>query len=522
MLKKAQLFIEGNCMKFLNILVILSALATNIAWAGPSVGGGGDVVILPDDSVVLADPFLDGGAVQPNNMPPVRSLNPRILQLINLYRSASEKILKDYGQDINQVMTELGTRKNNLRFYAVQNAQELNLFCAAGGRKIYQLPTGALAQQVACTAGEETFLVEPLFLRLSLRDQSMLLVHERLTTLRDSNGGKNYSAVARFTSGLNSYLNIYAEQAKKKYRILTGDEQKSITEFYIATEELEKRNSEVTEDSFQWIAHANGGGRIKSNASVDESAFVSVSSVVHSHVSIGANSNILNSSIYNSSVGINSKITNLLYRPYVKLTIEDNVLISDVEIKSASVQSLTVKSGVTLKNALIELSSDLVIAENQKLIDGSITKVTQDDYYPSGFVPVPSLKEISIPDFDYSARYSEYNEVSGKNLKKEFFNPAGNGIVITADYKRRDLIGAKIKNDFKNMKVQIVNQYKTRNEDPTKFLINNKGEIIKADYLKGETVTICLNYNFFEQLGKYIPLSSIGYDNANCKIIHLN
>lgn len=173
--------------KAMNFYVLVSVMTLSTAlWAGPSVGGGGDVVILPDDSVVLADPFIDSGAHQPDNMPPLRALNPRILQAINLYQKASNKMVNQLAvvngkSEVAALLAVLATRNNDLRFYGVRNAEELNNFCAPGGRKIYKLPNGAQVQQVACTAGTETFIVEPLFVQLSLRDQALLLIHERLT-----------------------------------------------------------------------------------------------------------------------------------------------------------------------------------------------------------------------------------------------------------------------------------------------------------------------------------------------------
>ena len=274
----------------ISILFISLSLSLMAHAVGPSSGGGGDAVILPDDSVVLADPFLNSGAPQPNNMPPMRSLNPRLLQVADSYLKASlfhlelmspgEGNQESLHSDIAQQIKALSLRRNDLRFYAVRDQTELSLFCAPGGRKSYVLPSGAKVEQVACTAGNETFLVEPLFLRMSLKDQTLLLIHERLTTLRDAQGGKNYSAIARFTTGLGIYLDIYREQYKNRFRTLTEKEQKSLTEFYIAIEEIERRNSEITEDSFQWYAAHTGGGRVHNLSDVAEDAVIGLGFVV--------------------------------------------------------------------------------------------------------------------------------------------------------------------------------------------------------------------------------------------------
>ncbi|MGZ3901195.1 MAG: hypothetical protein ACXVDC_12790 [Bacteroidia bacterium] len=291
------------------LLIFLLCGTSMLAFAemGPSNGGGGDVVILPNDDVVLADPFLDHGGSQPNNMPPLRALNPRILQAITSYTKFSEPVLNDLSRngssEIAQVMKQLSQRLNDLRFYAVQSSQELNTFCAPGGRKSYTLPDGATVQNVACTAGNETFLVEPLFIKLSIRDQALLLIHERLTTLRDAQGGKNYSAIARFTTGLKTFLNVGREQNLNSYRVLTTMETNQITEFYIATEEIERRNSDVNEDSFMWKAHIYGGGRVHLDTSVANDAIVCLFCKVNKKSFIQSGARIIN-----SVVGQDSKI----------------------------------------------------------------------------------------------------------------------------------------------------------------------------------------------------------------------
>lgn len=376
-------------MKFLKTYTLLiTALVNSALWAGPSVGGGGDVIILPDDSVVLADPFIDSGAPQPNNMPPLRALNPRILQVINLYTKAGSSLISDFAakeSDINATLAKLAVRNNDLRFYGVQTAEELNQFCAPGGRKIYKLPNGAQVQQVACTAGNETFMVEPLFSRLSLRDQGLLLIHERLTTLRDQYGGKNYSAIARFTTGLNVYLNLYSEQNKKKYRMLSVEEQKILTDFFVAVEEIEKRNSEVSEDSFQWQAHRNGGGRVHVNTIVNESAFISLQTVIAKKSEIGANAKLIN--FYNphrltlmmgdgvSVINLSSVFTNeggyaVVPTANSIITLKDYVTLEDVTIKNNTDQ-VVIGENSNIKKSTFDTQS-LVTGESFTLTEGLV------------------------------------------------------------------------------------------------------------------------------------------------------
>ena len=76
--------------------------------------------------------------------------------------------------DIYKLLTVLAKRDNGIVFYAVKNVDELNTYCASGGKKAYKLPTGAEVTQVACTSGDEVFLVEPIFKKMDILQQAIL------------------------------------------------------------------------------------------------------------------------------------------------------------------------------------------------------------------------------------------------------------------------------------------------------------------------------------------------------------
>ena len=250
------------------LIILLALILSGPTWTFASSGndgGGGDVVITPDDDVVLADPFLNSNAPQPNNMPPMRSLNPRILHTVKSYLDVIKPTLGFFmslrpirpifwESSIYKQIEKLTSRQSELRFYGVQNQAELNQFCAPGGEKKYILPEGYTVKQVACTAGNETFLVEPLFAQLSLKDQALLLIHERLTTITDTYGGKNYSAIARFTTGLGTFINVYKTQNGHENRIvnykLTSTQVERLSQMYLSIEEIDRLNQDPLEDSF--------------------------------------------------------------------------------------------------------------------------------------------------------------------------------------------------------------------------------------------------------------------------------
>lgn len=269
-------------------LVLTSALSLS-AYAqknGGGNGGGGDVVVLPDLSVVLADPFLNQSASQPNNMPPMRKINPEILQLVESFRRIIEPnllLLANHScdrSDINDELKNLVKKDNGFHFYTVQTAQEMGMYCGSGGDKIYTLPVGAKSERVACTTGNKTFIIEPYFAQLSIKDRALLLIHERLTTLEDNETNRNFNAVAKITTGLSVFVSLYKEQSTGIKRVLTDPEVKQLKDFYVGIEELELRNSTINEHSFDWTTHPFGGAQVHNSASVSTDAFVGVDTIL--------------------------------------------------------------------------------------------------------------------------------------------------------------------------------------------------------------------------------------------------
>ncbi|WP_413584591.1 hypothetical protein [Bdellovibrio sp. HCB274] len=370
---------------FLSLLVSAFSL-TALAQMGPSNGGGGDVVVLPNDQVVLADPFLDHSGNQPNNMPPMRSINPRIIQAILQYGRFSVKTLERLSNGENAIIKQMellvNPKDNDLRFYAVQSAQELANFCAPGGKKSYNLPDGASVQSVACTAGHETFLVEPLFLRLTIRDQAMLLIHERLTTLRDNNGGKNYSAIARFTTGLKAFIAIGQEQVKGIARQLTAKEVQVLTDFYVATEEIERRNGDIEETSFTYQAHPYGGGMIAASAQVASSAYIDLQSQIAGGSYVGPGAVLKNFSFVSSWEGDPAKVE-----------IQAGVQAQHVEIRckynGPCSHSFVIGQGTYLNNVFIYVNEQTRIASGQRLSNGEV-RIEAKEFAPIGY----KLKEM--------------------------------------------------------------------------------------------------------------------------------
>ena len=183
----------------------------------------------------------------------------------------------------------------------------MNNYCASGGAKSYQLPDGSTVQRAACTQGQDTFIVEPLFNKLSLADQALLMMHERLTTLRDSVGGRNYQAIAGVLSGLKLAIETGRSQKQTKKQ-LTEAEANRLTEMYTSLAELQDMDSAYSGShptAYTFHAIANGGGKIAENIVVAPTAYVDLFSRVdankdscpNSGCRIDQNVEILNSKV---------------------------------------------------------------------------------------------------------------------------------------------------------------------------------------------------------------------------------
>lgn len=447
---------KSNVSKLLILACLLSMqlspFSASAASGGSMVGGGGDVTILPDDTVVLADPWINTGAPQPNNMPPLREMNPRVLQLAGLYNDTVINLLKELSPDVSKSeiadeIKKLSKRESGLRFYAVQNASELNDFCASGGRKTYTLPKGQVVNQVACTSGDESFFVEPLFLKLSLRDQVLLLIHERLTTLRDKFGGKNYSAIARFTTGLGMYIDLYKKESEGIYPSLSIDQTDRLTNFFISIEEIQFRSSNPTANSFQWRAHSFGGGRIQSTSKVDSTSLVTLSSLVNKNSTIGKNSKIINTvlpvnfEVKNGATIEESILTN---ESGTRLTIGNYAIIKNAQLENLGLLTIGEESIIT--NSYIK-TDGFVSGEKSSIVDSKFygrlvleQNVTIEQLYGEGTLRIKSDSKIS-----YSKIYSYDLSIM-------------NGVVISQSEitlkQKPEMIAEK-----QNMDLSVINDY---------------------------------------------------------------
>lgn len=542
-------------MTKISVMVLAAFISTSVfaGLKGPKLQTRADVIVLPDDSVVLADPFIDADAsTQSGEGPLLQLLNPRIYQTIAIYKSVSENLNSRFAarqSSINAILNQLLDKRTNLRFYGLPSAEEMNKYCFAG-RPIYTIPSGAKVEQAACTRGNDTFIVKPLFLKLSLRDQAMLLIHERLTTIADDRGWINFAAIAKYTTGLNTYLNLYNEQVKRVYRTLTDDEQKKLSNFYSSIVEIENRNEGygAPTATFNWLVHKNGGGLYHPQAIVSETAFISLNTTVFAESEISDNAKVINASATNSTniylpgqvigfplklganavvenvtfnyqpaseykkriirIGDNSKIQNTVFIELKnEITIGENVSVknstlhhynnylgNNVVISDSTVKmpTLTLGNGVVIQNSKLDFQSKSVkVNSNEQLINQSVVQADMDKYYPVGVVPKAFVQTIKVSNFKCVLDDKLEKKSFGWDANRVDRN--GNGARFTGwtTYNGRNGLKKEYEYNYSDVVINVNYSKFERVSVPVAFL-SEQGQFAIADYLKAD---IAIDYS---------------------------
>jgi hypothetical protein len=205
---------------------LISVFFASTALAQGNVGGGGYDVILPDDTVVLADRYYKSI----DSAPTVGTRFELPIPLQEELRLGIEVMKKVSGYGINTeakgisnwLFEEKSFEKNDLfgndteyRFVE-QIPSECDL-----GKASYQAPQGAVLVPTGCTMGKVTFLVESLFKRKNIREQALTLFHERF---RGQEWGQQLDAVTQLTRGIAVGLEILDREQKKIYKQTSTEE----------------------------------------------------------------------------------------------------------------------------------------------------------------------------------------------------------------------------------------------------------------------------------------------------------
>lgn len=235
--------------------MLISALATS-AFAGSGTSGGGDVVVF-DDRVVLADRFIakPGTRIDKFDQP-----------IYDELKRVSE-ILKNFGDDTDFVSKEVTDPL--IDYYLVDQIPAMK---ECESRIPVTLPgSGRSVEQVACTVGASTWIKQDLFNQLSIRDQTLLLIHERLRGYKIS---LSHEQIADFVVGLDEALEAYNSSLANVRVPLTQVQVSRI-------EGLRRRLAQVVPGSRSMLSYyriwPNGGGLVDTSQ-IDPSAWIDITS----------------------------------------------------------------------------------------------------------------------------------------------------------------------------------------------------------------------------------------------------
>lgn len=375
---------------FAILLSVTTVVSSAYAGEGTETGGGGDVAIFENGEVVLADPFLSHDMIQPNN-PGVtaRTLSPEVRGMIKAYKKIIEQDLLqisgiDQASDILNLLNILSDVDSVWQFHVVHNETELLKYCDPKGSKSYKSMSGVVYSKIACTIQNRTYIVEPLLMSMSgnLKNVSLLLIHEVLTSLTDRFGSRNYQAIAQFTTGLETASEVYKRQKNGNFVALSSFELKSLSDLYRSIEALEYRDKNLSDDSFRWKINPLGG-RVYDEANVDESAEISFGNIILSGMTIGARSKILGFQTLRSGTG--------------KVRIGPGSLLNGSKVMTES--DISIGESVRIERSNIKAESKIeidrkVVVEDSKVKSKGHLKIQYASYV--GDSELKSLTEIFI------------------------------------------------------------------------------------------------------------------------------
>lgn len=217
-------YFKSNILRALLPLVLIATIHAAWASSGGKEGGGDGYIILKDDSIVLADPFVARFGSDFDLSSELKDELKHAGRLLVQYGAAyvSRFSLNDY-RDSAFIQKHV---LNPLVEYRFVSKLPQNQACQTQ-YTVEGLPDGARdAGGIACTQGMITWILKTPFLQMTLRQQAMLIIHERLHSLSYL---VPHEFIADILQGLNAVLDIYNEEAGGGRAILSDAQVSAIS-----------------------------------------------------------------------------------------------------------------------------------------------------------------------------------------------------------------------------------------------------------------------------------------------------
>ncbi len=282
----------------LTLQMVVGVIGTSLlAEAGTRTGSGGDSVTLPNGKVIPADLYSgsSGTRVNPLDWDGFKDEIGKIGHILVRYgvpvsetsgiRLNNEMAFGEYAWNRELTPFLLENVIHPAVEYRLVSQLPVGLNCERATPDI--LPTGAMLQLVACTQGWVTYFL-PEFFKLSIRDQVLLTLHERLHALAIN---PPHFIIADLVQGLRLALDLYDRQ-------MEGERPKLVAQEIEILQVMRRRFFHLGFTSQLPFGEVleNGGGlslEISSSRSLSPVSYVSVGSVVDGDTHLGAASELI-------------------------------------------------------------------------------------------------------------------------------------------------------------------------------------------------------------------------------------
>lgn len=220
---------KTNTLKILGFVLALCAGQAFAGGGGSGVGGGGTAIILPDDTVVLADPF-----VVAERYPTDKELGDRVTLAPEVVEELHRviRIMEIYG-DFRGSPDQNTLRQSILKadYRMVNDLSEITRFCNYDAPEATSAPEGSKQIAVGCTRGNITWLVSPVIRKMNVRETSLTILHERLRNTEMGNSLVAKTVIAKTVTSVGMLLDLLNRQLKGERPVLSNEQLHAIDDF---------------------------------------------------------------------------------------------------------------------------------------------------------------------------------------------------------------------------------------------------------------------------------------------------
>ena len=302
--------------KYVIVLNAMLALFAPVAFAagGSDAGNGGGGIELPDGRIVLADPYFNrsGGCDTCGELAPELKKSIEGTAKLLAVHNGNEWTIKDMV--LNRLV--------EYRF-----VEQLPRICAENEhREDYQIPAGDQFVALGCTQGKITYLVAERFKKLSLRDQTKLILHERL---HDHVAQAPHEHINDLTDIINVLLDLFQREQDGEKLVLSAAEHSLLSRLSLRLGQLKLNHHDSSWFLDNFAVAPQGGGVVSKQLQLASTAYIDISSIVGGKGTVSDGVSIIGSNIGDHRIDFTIQISN---ETVIKNTVTKNDFFGTLQI----------------------------------------------------------------------------------------------------------------------------------------------------------------------------------------------